>query len=204
MTSLTIGTNVASIGDYQSGIAPHSGNYEAALLSYGGSAYLSQSLSTSAGASYLLSFWFDNPYASFGSFLVSWNGKTILDTSLPDANTWTNLQFMVLATGPGSVLQFGFDDEYGDYCALDDVSVLLVQPSIASLSLSGTNLVFSGGNGPPGATYKLLMSTNLALPLNHWTSVATNVFNASGNFTITATNSVSRAVAQGFYILHTQ
>jgi hypothetical protein len=45
------------------------------------------------------------------------------------------------------------------------------------------------------------MSTNVALPFSQWTPVATNVLNASGNFTTTATNAVNLHVPQCFYIL---
>ena len=44
------------------------------------------------------------------------------------------------------------------------------------------------------------MSTNVALPFSQWTPVATNVLNASGNFTITATNAVNRNIPKRFYI----
>jgi hypothetical protein len=78
------------------------------------------------------------------------------------------------------------------------------QPDIASCSLSGTNLVLNGINGQSGATYYVLMSPNLTLPLSQWTPVATNVLSASGNFTITATNTVTHSVPQRFFILETQ
>ena len=78
----------------------------------------------------------------------------------------------------------------------------------AQLTLSGittygaTNLVVNGINGLSGATYYVLMSTNLTLPLTQWTPVATNVLNASGNFTITVTNTVTPSyIGQRFYSL---
>ena len=48
------------------------------------------------------------------------------------------------------------------------------------------------------------MTTNLSLPLSQWTPVATNILGAGGNFTITATNTVSRTNPHRFYILETQ
>ena len=45
---------------------------------------------------------------------------------------------------------------------------------------------------------------DLSLPKSQWTPVATNVPNASGNFTITATNAVNLNVPQCFYILQIQ
>ncbi|MGA2750209.1 MAG: leucine-rich repeat protein [Verrucomicrobiota bacterium] len=78
------------------------------------------------------------------------------------------------------------------------------QPDIAGFSLSGTNLVLNGINGQSGGTYYVLVSSNLALPLSAWTPVATNILSASGDFSITVTNTVSRNVRQQFYILETQ
>jgi hypothetical protein len=76
--------------------------------------------------------------------------------------------------------------------------------NLGGTTLAGANLVLNGINGMSGATYYVLMSTNLTLPLSQWTPVATNVLSASGNFTITATNAVTRTVPQRFYILQTQ
>ena len=87
------------------------------------------------------------------------------------------------------------------------INALLVVPShhdIASFFLSGSNLVINGTNGQSGATCYILMGTNLALPLNQWEPIATNVLSASGNFSITATNTVTRNIPQRFYILQTQ
>jgi hypothetical protein len=84
------------------------------------------------------------------------------------------------------------------------VGVAPVQPVIVSVSLSGTNLVLNATNGQSGGTYFVLMSTNLSLPLSQWTPVATNVLSVSGNFTITANNTVNRNVPQRFYILEEQ
>jgi uncharacterized repeat protein (TIGR03803 family) len=78
------------------------------------------------------------------------------------------------------------------------------QPDILSVTVSGMNLVINANNGQSGGTYKTLQSPSLALPLNQWTPVATNILSASGDFTITATNVVNTRVAQRFYILETQ
>jgi hypothetical protein len=78
------------------------------------------------------------------------------------------------------------------------------QPGITGFKMSGANLVISGSDGLAGQTYYVLMSTNLALPVNQWTSVATNVPGGTGNFTITLTNAVDLNVLQSFYILKVQ
>ncbi len=119
-----------------SGITPHSGNYEAAFGASGEIDYLSQTLPTTPGTSYLLSFWLNSPDGETpNEFEVSWDGTTLFDeTDLP-AIGWTNLQFVVTATGTSTVLQFGGRDD-PSYLALDDVSVVA-----ASVSVNGhTNI----------------------------------------------------------------
>ena len=74
-------------------------------------------------------------------------------------------------------------------------------PVITGISLAGANLVLKATSGISGATYLTLMTTNLALPLDQWLPVATNVLNVDGDFTITAINAVNPSVAQRFYTL---
>jgi hypothetical protein len=70
--------------------------------------------------------------------------------------------------------------------------------------VSGANLILNATNGVAGGTYYALMSTNLTQPFSQWIPVATNVLSVSGNFTITAINTVSPTVTQRFYILEEQ
>jgi len=103
----------------------HSGHWSAELVASGSLGYLSQTLATTAGASYVLSLWLDSPDGETpNEFSVSWNGTTLFDqTNLP-ALGWTNLQFAVSATAASTLLQFGFRDD-NSYLALDDISVIL-------------------------------------------------------------------------------
>ncbi|HVM51102.1 MAG TPA: LamG-like jellyroll fold domain-containing protein [Candidatus Acidoferrum sp.] len=55
------------------------------------------------------------------------------------------------------------------------------QPGISSVSLSGTTLTLSGTNGGSG-NYYVLSSTNVALPLGEWSSIATNPVGPGGTF----------------------
>jgi len=183
----------------RSGITPHSGNYDAAMGPAGSLGYLSQTLPTTSGTSYLLSFWLNSPDgATPNEALVSWNGITLRDeTNLP-AFGWTCLQFMVSATGTSTVLEFGVRDDPSNL-GFDDISVVPAQPGIAGINLSGTNLVVTGNNGLSGLTYLVLMSTNLTLPSSQWTPVATNVLSSYGDFTIFATNAVDPSAPQRFY-----
>ena len=155
-----------------SGITPHSGNYEAALGPVGSLSYLSQTLATTAGTTYLLSFWLNSPDgATPNEFQVSWNGTILFDeTDLPPLD-WTNMQFVVTATGNSTVLQFGAQDDNG-WLALDDVSVMPTQAggsgglvvhydfdegTVLAPDVSGNsnNIVYAGnfgGSGPSIST----------------------------------------------------
>ena len=77
----------------------HSGSYGARLGAMNSLGYLSQTMPTVAGQSYLLSCWLHSPGDTPNEFLVSWNGSTLFDQTNVPTFAWTNLQFLVQATG---------------------------------------------------------------------------------------------------------
>jgi hypothetical protein len=77
-------------------------------------------------------------------------------------------------------------------------SVVSTAPTFGSVRLSGGNLIMSGANGTPSAQYRILTSTNVALPLINWTPVVTNVFASDGSYSYTNTAATNNA---GFFIL---
>lgn len=201
-TSWTTGGNFTHTSVSES--YAHTGTYGAKLGSRSTAGYLSQTLTTTPGATYVLSFWLENPDGETpNEFFVTWAGTTNFDqTNIGDLD-WSNIQLTVTASGTATVLQFGFWINSGDF-GLDDISVKLAAPPspvIESVSLSGTNLVINGGNGQSGSTYIVLSSANLAAPFSQWSPVATNTLNTSGDFTMTATNVVDPALPQLFFIL---
>jgi hypothetical protein len=72
-------------------------------------------------------------------------------------------------------------------------------PSFGSIHATANGLVISGSGGTTNGTFYVLVSTNLALPLNQWTPVATNLFDGSGNFIFT--NTPGPNARQAFYLL---
>ncbi|HKW30085.1 MAG TPA: glycosyl hydrolase family 28 protein [Verrucomicrobiae bacterium] len=77
-------------------------------------------------------------------------------------------------------------------------------PDIENIQITsggGGNLgfVISGTGGVTNGTYYVLASTNLALPLDQWMPVATNLFDAGGNFSFT--NSAPTNTPQEFFRL---
>jgi hypothetical protein len=93
------------------------------------------------------------------------------------------------------VLFANFCTGKGNEICPSDVSV--ATPKITNIRAIGSNLVFTGSNGVHGGTYYLVSSTNLALPLAQWQTIASNVFDAGGNFNVT--NSKSFVSPQQFF-----
>jgi len=57
----------------------------------------------------------------------------------------------------------------------------------------------SGSDGVLSGSYYVLASTNVALPVVNWAPIATNAFDANGNFVFT--NSIKASIAKQFYLL---
>jgi hypothetical protein len=71
---------------------------------------------------------------------------------------------------------------------------------ISSAKLSGTGLVISGTGGTANWPYVVLIRTNLIA--GQWLPIATNQFDASGNFSFT--NSITPGLPRAFYQLQLQ
>ncbi len=155
--------NFVDNGSYWT-IAPHSGGYLALLGEAGGLAYLSQTLPTTAGQAYLLSCWLNSSDGLAPSeFRLSWNGTTYFDqTSIPAFASpgWTNLLFIVTATAPNTVLQFGAEDD-NSYLGLDDVSVVPLPPTVFQSTVKSNGVVQFTWNSLAQLAYQLQYKTNL-------------------------------------------
>jgi hypothetical protein len=75
-------------------------------------------------------------------------------------------------------------------------------PMILTARIAGSNFAWSGTGGIPGAFFNVLTTTNLTLPISQWQTIATNGFDANGNFSVT--NSVAPGAPQIFYLLKLQ
>ncbi|HSU57200.1 MAG TPA: autotransporter-associated beta strand repeat-containing protein, partial [Candidatus Dormibacteraeota bacterium] len=73
----------------------------------------------------------------------------------------------------------------------------ILQPRFAGISVTGTNLIMSGSNGTAFNNYYVLASTNVTLPRGTWPRIATNSFDAAGNFRFT--NAIIPTIPQRFY-----
>lgn len=103
--------------------APYDGSYSAQLAVMGGGASLSQSVATTPGQSYTVSFWLEvatgNPPNYFN---VSWDGGYLLTATNLAGALWTQYTFDVVATLPTTVFSFGFRNDTSSFY-IDDVRV---------------------------------------------------------------------------------
>jgi len=178
----------------------HSGTYGAELGPLGSLGYLSQTLPTFAGQNYLLSVWLDSPSTSPNTpneFSVLWNGVSLFDQVNIGVTGWTNLQFIVTAAGPGTVLQLGFrDDPY--YLGLDDISVTPISmPMFKTTSVASSTFNLTWGT-TTGLVYQVQYSTNLAQ--GNWINLGKPLIATSNTLTVSDTNAISSS-PQRFYRL---
>ena len=179
----------------------HSGTYGAALGPSGSLGYLSQTLPTLAGQNYLLSLWLDNPHNSSGAtpnqFLVQWNGTTIFNQTNMPFTSWTNLQFIVMATSASTVLQFGFDNT-PYYLGLDDISVTPVaMPAFGASTITSTTFNLTWAT-TTGLVYQVQFKTNLFQ--TNWINLGKPLIANNSNLTLSDTNAISSS-PQRFYRL---
>jgi subtilase family serine protease len=177
----------------------HSRTYGAALGPSGSLGYLSQTLPTFAGQNYLLSLWVDSPKisgtATPNEFSVSWNGGTIFDQANVGKIGWTNLQFIVTATGPSTVLQLGFrDDPY--YLGLDDISVTPIPvPAFRAATKTSSSFNLAWGT-MTGLVYQVQYKTNLLQ--TNWINLGKPLIATNDNLTVSDTNAIGSS-PQRFY-----
>ena len=94
---------------------------------------------------------------------------------------------------PGPNMAWSFNPANGVLTAVSTSTIIVpnIPPKITGFSLVGSNVSISGTNGVNGGTYYLLGQSNVALPINQWFPVATNVVTTSGStaaFSFTGTN----------------
>jgi hypothetical protein len=183
------------------GISPRSGSYFAALGAENSPGYLSQTVPTFSNQSYLLSLWLNSPKSSYtpNEFSVAWNGNTLFDqVNIPSTRGWTNLQFIVTATGNSTVLQFGERDDPW-YLGLDDVSLTPIPPAVfqtRTVTKTNNNLKFTW-NAMTGLVYQVQFKTNLLQP--NWV-VLRNITATNNPVSFVDTNPITGS-PQKFYRL---
>ena len=113
--------------------------------------------------------------------------------SLTGTSAFRYVRYLSPNNGWGNVAELQF------FGYPSSISATLPPSHIVHASIAGGNVLFGGTNGLPGGTYKILSSTNLAMPLANWTQVGAGSFDGSGNFNIT--NAINNNETQQFYLL---
>ena len=179
-TSLAGGSSIPGVDD---SLFVHSGIYGAFLGQNTTLGSLSQTLPTVAGQRYLLSFWLDNPAVGTPNvFSALWNGTTLASQTDVGQYAWTNMQYVVTATGASAVLEFDFRNDLNAF-GLDDISVQPIPaPAFQNPALSGTVLSLSW-SAIAGLTYQVQYTEQLDPPA--WTNLGAAVTAVSGTLTAT-------------------
>ena len=129
------------------GYVPHSGNDFAYLGPFGSPGTLSQTLATTPGHSYTLSFWLNSDGQGYNSFSASWDGllqfsETTPVNSNPIRTGWVEYSVDDLMSTGSDTISFSFQDN-PTYLALDDVSVTDNSVSINPVPEPSTLAVWS-------------------------------------------------------------
>jgi hypothetical protein len=162
----------------------HSGIYGAQFGPAGTLGFISQTLTTTKGQSYLLSFWLDNPTKGTpNQFQASWNGSSVFSQSSFGVLAWTNLQFIVTATATSTLLQFGFRND-PQHFGFDDVSVTAIPPAVFQTVVRTNNTLRFSWSARAGLAYQMQYSTNLAQ--TGWINLGAAI--TATNSTVTATD----------------
>ena len=101
---------------------PENGTYAAGLGSMGSDGTLSQTIATTAGKTYTLSFWLQNEAADANDFKATWNGQTLVSLTNAAQSGYKQYTYTVTATGSASTLQFSARNDPSRW-DLDNISL---------------------------------------------------------------------------------
>ncbi len=128
---------------------------------------------------------FDTPYVYQG-------GDLVMLFSHPGSDS-TNTAFLddLSVSTPGYGTDFrafsanSFNATVGSQAAVTIAQIVFTFSPGVTILHDGGNVVVVGTGGSPGGSYRLMSSTDIALPISQWTPVATNLFDGSGGFRYT-------------------
>ena len=161
-TGWTVGGNFgATIWGPQTSVDGHaeSGQFAANIGAMGSDATLSQTLQTTAGQQYTLTFWLANSGGGPNDFTAKWNGTTLLPLVNAPAQGYTQYSYTVTATGSASTLEFDGrqDPAWWD---LDNISVIATGTQVPSAPPVITSLGELPSSGALNAGKTLTLTLN--------------------------------------------
>ena len=132
--------------------------YAAGLGSMGSDGTLSQSIATTAGQTYTLSFWLQNEASGDNDFTAMWDGQPVLALTNASAFGYTEYTFTVTALGSTSTLGFSAANGPSQW-NLDNISLTAgsstaasAAPAISTGAANSNQSVTLTGTAPDGAT----------------------------------------------------
>ena len=139
-----------------------------------------------------------NASSSGGANNVSTDGTNIYYTNSSSAVDVITYTVQDVRTNPPAVYRPGDTAQ----TATGAINIISQLPTVSGAVMQPNGLALNGSQGVPLGTYYLLSATNLSLPVAAWTVIATNSFDAGGNFN--CTNAINPGAAQLFYRLQLQ
>jgi hypothetical protein len=128
---------------------------------------------------------FDTPYFYKGGDLVMLfrlSGSDSSSTAFLDCVTSTNSGY---GTDFRAFSAVGFAATGGSSASVNIAQIVYTYSPTQTISSTGTGVAIVGSGGPPGTSFRLLKSTNIASPISEWSPVMTNQFDTSGSFQYT-------------------
>ncbi len=161
----------------------HSGIYGAQLGSIGSPGFISQTIATTVGELYQVSFRLNSSGAVPNEFSVLWNGATLFDQQNIGDTAWASYQIDAAAATTNTVLTFGFRDD-PSYFGLDDITVYpigLAPPQIQAVKLIGGTINISW-SAALGENFQVQYTTNLTQAT--WTPLGDAIVATNSSMTI--------------------
>ncbi len=128
---------------------PASGSYSAFFGAVGAYNVISQTLTTTPGDTYDISFALDNSGGPYSEMFVEWGGVQVFDIQPQASFGWTSFGWNQPALGATTTISFGFE-QVPSYFNLDDASVVDLthhDPDQTPVDIQQTD-VPGGDNGP--------------------------------------------------------
>ena len=201
-TDWTLGGNYTSGQIFIDTDGEGGSTYAAGLGSTGGSdGTLSQTIATTAGQTYTLSFWLQNEGgAGSNDFTAMWDGQPLLALTNASASGYTEYTFTVTAIGATSTLEFSAANNASQW-NLDNISLTAgsstsapAAPAVSTGVENSDQSVTLAGTAPDGATVTVW---NGATALGAATASSTGAWSLTtpdlslGSYAFTATDATS-------------
>ena len=207
-TSTTYGPEIFIDTDAEGG-----STYAAGMGSVGSDGTLSQTIATTAGQTYTLSFWLQNEASGTNDFKAIWNGQTLLSLTNAAQSGYTEYTYTVTATGSATTLEFSAANGPSQW-DLDNVSLTAngtvtppppAAPVISTGVENSNELVTLTGTAPDGSTVTVsdggatALGTATASSTGAWSFTTADLSAGSYAFTATDTTSAGTSAASSAF-----